>query len=122
MNNVVLIGRLVKDVESKFTQEGKAIARLTLAVNRLMKKDEADFISCVAFGKTAEVLISYTQKGTQIAIEGNIRTGSYDKDGVRIYTTDVIIQRVELLGGKGGPATIIDKVDDMVQDFGDIPF
>lgn len=119
MNNVVLIGRLVKDVESRFTQEGKGIARLTLAVNRAMKKDEADFISCVAFGKTAEVLINYTQKGSQVAIEGNIRTGSYDKDGTKVYTTDVIIQRVELLGGKA-PATA--KVDDMVQDFGDIPF
>lgn len=122
MNNVVLIGRLVKDVESRFTQEGKGIARLTLAVNRAMKRDEADFISCVAFGKTAEVLINYTQKGTQIAVEGNIRTGSYDKDGTKVYTTDVIIQRVELLGGKGGTTPVADKVDDMVQDFGDIPF
>lgn len=120
MNNVLLIGRLVKDVESKFTEEGKSISRLTLAVNR-MKKDEADFISCTAFGKTAEVLINYTQKGSQIAIQGNIRTGSYEKDGTKVYTTEVVIQRVELLSGKGLDNKV-DKVDDMVQDFSDTPF
>lgn len=103
MNNVVLIGRLARDPELRYGAESQnAIARFTIAVDRPMSKDrEADFISCVAFGKTAEFIEKYFTKGKQIAIQGNIRTGSYtNKDGQKVYTTDVQVDRVEFVGSK----------------------
>ena len=94
MNQVNLLGRLAKDVELRFTREkGTAIANFTLAVNRKFKKDEADFISCVAIGKTAEIINRYFSKGSQIAISGNIRTGSYEaQDGTKRYTTNIVVE------------------------------
>lgn len=102
MNNVVLIGRLTKDPDLKFTAgSGTAVSRFTVAVNRQFKKDETDFINCVAFGKTAETISQYLTKGRQIAITGNIRTGSYDgQDGKKHYTTDVAVESFEFIGGK----------------------
>lgn len=97
MNNVVLIGRLTKDVELRYTDgaEPKAIARFTLAVNRMGKKDEADFINCLAFGRTAEFMEKYTGKGKLTAINGRIHTGSYtNKEGKTVYTTNVIADLV----------------------------
>lgn len=101
MNNVVLIGRLTKDPEMRYSGE-TAVTTFTLAVNRPMSKDKtADFIRIVTFGKTAELCEKYLAKGRQIAIQGRIQTGSYeDKDGKRVYTTDVIADRVQFLGGK----------------------
>lgn len=99
MNQVNLLGRLSKDVELRFTREkGTAIANFTLAVNRKFKKDEADFISCVAIGKTAEIINRYFSKGSQIAISGNIRTGSYEvQDGTRRYTTNVVVESFDFI-------------------------
>ncbi len=130
MNKVILIGRLTKDPDLKFAQgTGKAITRFTLAVNRLMKKDEADFINCIAFGKTGETIAQYLTKGKQLAITGNIRTGSYEaKDGTKKYTTDVIIDSFEFISGGQANQTnpeinnSVDEFDDMIQDDGDIPF
>jgi len=100
MNKAALIGRLTKEPVIKYTQEQMCVARFTLAVNRA-KKGEADFIGCVAFGKTAEVVERYTNKGSQVGIEGHIQTGSYtNKDGAKVYTTDVIVDRLDLLGSK----------------------
>ena len=101
MNNVVLIGRLTKDPETRYSGE-TAVTTFTLAVDRPMSKDKtADFIRIVTFGKTAELCEKYLAKGRQIAIQGRINTGSYeDKDGKRVYTTDVIADRVQFLGGK----------------------
>ena len=74
------------------------IARFTLAINRV-KKDEADFISCVAFKKTAEIIEKYCHKGSQVGVTGHIQTGSYTKqDGTKVYTTDVIVDKLDLLG------------------------
>jgi len=107
MNRVVLIGNLTKDPELNFTAgSGTAVARFTVAVAR-MKKGESDFLSCIAFGKTAETIAQYFFKGSKIAIEGHIQTGSYDaKDGTKRYTTDVIVDRFEFVGNskndKGG--------------------
>ena len=107
MNKVILIGNLTKDPELNFTaRSGTAVARFTVAVAR-MKKGESDFPSCIAFGKTAETIAQYFFKGSKIAIEGHIQTGSYDaKDGTKRYTTDVIIDRFEFVGSnkndKGG--------------------
>lgn len=99
MNQVNLLGRLSKDVELRFTREkGTAIANFTLAVNRKFKKDEADFISCVAIGKTAEIINRYFSKGSQIAISGNIRTGSYEtQDGARRYTTNIVVESFDFI-------------------------
>ena len=97
MNKVVLIGRLTKDPDLKFVAgTGTAITNFTLAVNRPKDKNgevKADFINCVAFGKTAETIAQYLTKGRQLAVFGNIRTGSYEaQDGTKRYTTDVYVE------------------------------
>ena len=99
MNKVVLIGRLTKDPDLRFAAgSGTAVTRLTLAVNRPFKKDEADFINCIAFGKTGEIIAQYLTKGRQLAISGSMQTGSYEaKDGTRRYTTDVIIDSFDFI-------------------------
>lgn len=104
MNSVVLIGRTTKDIELRYSQNGNmAIARFTLAVDRASKERGADFISCIAFGKTAELLEKYVPKGRKIAIQGHIQTGSYDsKDGHKVYTTDVIVDRMEFCESRQG--------------------
>jgi single-strand DNA-binding protein len=107
MNKVILMGRLTKNPEIKYAgkDNNMAVARYTLAVNRRFKKDgeqEADFISCVAFGKSAEFVQKYLHKGTKILINGRINTGRYeDKDGKTIYTTDVIVEEHEFAESKG---------------------
>ena len=90
MNKAVLVGRLTKDPELRYAAgSGIATSRFTVAVNRQGKKDEADFINCVAFNKTAETIANYLVKGRQIAISGHIQTGSYLKDdGTKVYTTE----------------------------------
>jgi single-strand DNA-binding protein len=136
MNKVILLGRLTKDAEVRYSQgsEPMAIARYTLAVDR-RKKDEnsADFISCVAFGKSAEFAEKYLYKGIKIAVEGRIRTGSYtNKDGKKIYTTDVVVESTEFAESKNstqqapaGPTADMDEgfmsIPDGVDDEG-LPF
>lgn len=99
MNKVVLVGRLVRDPELRFAAgSGNAVSRFTIAVNRQFKKDETDFIGCVAFGKTAEIISQYFTKGKQIAVSGSIRTGSYDApDGTKRYTTDVAVDSFDFI-------------------------
>lgn len=101
MNNVVLIGRLTRDVELRYTTSQMAVATFTLAIDRPVKagkEKEADFPRVTAFGKTAENCEKYLAKGRMVAVQGSIQTGSYeDKDGKRVYTTDVIANRVEFL-------------------------
>lgn len=100
VNNVVLCGRLTKDPELRYAPSGTPIVRFTVAVNRNFKREgeqEADFISCVAFNKTAESLANFQKKGNLIAVVGRIQTGSYEKDGQRIYTTDVIANEIQFL-------------------------
>lgn len=98
INNVVLMGRLTKDPEVRYGQgaQGTAVAKYTLAVNRTYKRDgepDADFISCVAFNKTAEFAGKYFRKGMMVGIVGSIRTGSYEaQDGTRRYTTDIVVR------------------------------
>ena len=101
MNRCILIGRPTKDPDVKYTQEKLAVARFTLAVDRKGKEKAADFISCVSFGKTAEFIEKYIRKGTKIAVEGRIQTGSYNKNGEKVYTTDVVIEQVEFAQSKG---------------------
>ena len=95
MNQVTLIGRLVRDPK---TNEARTVASFTVAVDRMKKDDGADFINCKAFGKTAENVLKYCCKGKPVAILGRIQTGSYEgRDGKTVYTTDVIADRVEFL-------------------------
>lgn len=96
MNTVQLLGRMVKDPDINVTSN-TTVAKFTLAVNRF-KKGEADFINCVAFGKTAENIANFFFKGNQIAIKGRIQTGSYEaQDGTRRYTTDVIVEGFDFI-------------------------
>ena len=127
MNTVVLMGRLTKDPDVRRTNDGTAIGRFTLAVDR-MKKDEADFIGCVTFGKTAEFAEKYLRKGTKICGSGRIQTGSYtNKEGQKVYTTDVILERLEFAESKASqPETNPDgdgfmQIPDDVDDAG-LPF
>ena len=103
INKVILIGRLTKDPELSYAAgNGTAICRFSLAVTRPFKKDETDFINCIAFGKTGETIAQYLTKGRQLAVTGSIRTGSYDaKDGTKRYTTDVVIEGFEFIGSNG---------------------
>lgn len=113
MNKAILIGRLTADPKAGQTPSGTSVSRYHLAVDRPRKQDEkqtADFISCVCFGKTADFANKYLHKGTKIVIEGRIQTGSYEKDGVTRYTTDIIVDRHEFCeskqssGGSASPA------------------
>ena len=103
MNNVNLLGRLTRDPEVRYNQD-MCIARFTLAVDRRVKKDNeanADFISCIAFGKTAQFAEKYLHQGIKIAVSGRIQTGSYTKqDGTKVYTTDVIAEQMEFAESK----------------------
>lgn len=104
MNSVVLVGRLVRDPEIRYTQSGKAVATFTLAVDRRFKQDgqpSADFIPCVAWGKTAEVAGKYLAKGNRCGVEGRIQIRSYEaQDGSKRYVTEVIVEQLEFLESK----------------------
>lgn len=113
MNSVVLLGRLTKDPELRYTSgTGNAMCRFTLAVDRGLSKDKkaemeqkgqptADFIGIVAWGKTAELIANYVQKGQQLAVQGRIQTSSFEgQDGSRVYRTDIVADRIEFVGSK----------------------
>lgn len=108
MNKVVLMGRLTKDPDTRYSQGENALAitRYTLAVNRTFKRNgdnqEADFINCVVFGKAAEFAEKYFKQGTKVLVAGRIQTGSYtNKDGQKVYTTEVVIEEQEFAESKG---------------------
>ena len=106
MNKVILMGRLTRDPELKYStgERQMAIARYTLAVARKVKTNdtEADFINCIAFGKSAEFVEKYFRQGQRVLIEGRLQTGSYtNKDGKTVYTTDVIVDSGEFADSKG---------------------
>ena len=107
MNKVILMGRLTRDPEVRYSQgdSSTAVARFTLAVDRRFKREgdeqTADFVSCVAFGKTGEFFERYGRKGVKFLIEGHIQTGSYtNRDGQKVYTTDVVIDQAEFAESK----------------------
>lgn len=109
MNKVILMGRLTRDPEVRYTQgdNAMAIARYTLAVDRRFNRNNngddqnADFIGCVAFGRSGEFAEKYLRKGTKVVVTGRIQTGSYtNKDGVKVYTTDVVVEDQEFAESK----------------------
>lgn len=109
MNKVILMGRLTREPEVKTSQSGTMIARYTLAVDRRFQRDgeqTADFISCVAFGRGAEFAEKYLHQGTKVIVTGHIQTGSYtNKDGNKVYTTDVIAEDQEFAESKAASQT-----------------
>ena len=119
MNKVELVGRLTRDPEVRYTQgeNASAIARFSVAVNRRYKNNEgnyeADFINCVAFGRSGEFIEKYFKKGMAIGISGRIQTGNYtNKDGVKVYTTDVVVEEAEFVesknnGGSSAPSNAL---------------
>lgn len=112
MNNVVLIGRITAKPELNYTKDGMAVTKFTLAVDRGKDKG-ADFIRVTAFGKRAETICRYMDKGRQIAVQGRINTGSYkDKDGKMVYYTEVCVDNDEFLGG-GKAEQVASKVADL---------
>lgn len=124
------MGRLTADPEIRQTNSGKTVASYRMAVDRNVKTEgqpEADFINCTAWGKTGEFAEKYLRKGMKIAIEGRIQTGSYEKEGVKHYTTDIIVDRHEFCeskrsadsGGYAEPAQNFTEIDD---DGSDLPF
>ena len=106
MNKVILIGRVVRDADIRYSQGANTtcVARYTLAVDRKFKQEgqpNADFINCIAFGKLGEFAEKYLHKGTKIAVTGRIQTGSYkNKDGNTVYTTDVVVEEQEFCESK----------------------
>ena len=128
MNKAVLVGRLTKDPELRYAAgSGIPTSKFTVAVNRQGKKDEADFINCVAFNKPAELIAQYFVKGRQIAIAGHIQTGSYLKDdGTKVYTTDVIVETFDFIDSNSSNRnnTSNSSMDDDFTpvDDGDMPF
>lgn len=111
MNKVILMGRLTRDPDIRYSagENSMAVARYTLAVDRRFRRDgeaTADFISCVAFGRSAEFAEKYLRQGTKIAITGRIQTGSYtNRDGQKVYTTDVVVEEQEFAESKAAAAS-----------------
>lgn len=112
INTAIIVGRLVRDPDMKYLQSGTACTRITVAVDRGLSKDKqeeakskgwptADFIPVTVWGKSAENCANYLSKGSQVAVSGRIQTGSYEKEGQKIYTTEVVANNVQFLGSKG---------------------
>ena len=125
MNIVALTGRLTKDPDIRYTNSGTSIARFTIAVDRDFKKEDgqtADFPNIVAFGKTAEFVEKYFSKGKRIEVMGRIQTGSYQKeDGTKVYTTDVLAERVGFGESKKESGSQQTKADPAGNDFMSVP-
>ncbi|MBQ6483088.1 MAG: single-stranded DNA-binding protein [Anaerolineaceae bacterium] len=128
MNKWQGIGRLTKDAVFKVLQSGKAVASFTLAVNRRKRDDGADFIQCVAWEKTAELIEKYVKKGHRIGVTGHIQTRTYEKqDGTKGYATEVVVEELEFLEKREQdqthqePVRASDEKLEEVEDF-DLPF
>lgn len=100
MNRATIVGRLTKDVELRYTQDGTAVASFTVACNRTFGQKETDFIPCVTFKKQAENTSNYTKKGSLVGVDGRIQVRNYEKDGKRIYVTEIIAESVQFLDSR----------------------
>jgi single-strand DNA-binding protein len=109
MNLFTGIGRITNDIELKQTQSGTNIATFTLAINR--DKQNADFLNCIAFNKTAELLAQYTKKGNLLAVNGKVQTRNYEgKDGKKVYVTEIIVNQIEFLEKKQAEFIEVDNL------------
>ena len=113
MNNVNLVGRFTKDLELKYSKEGKAMLKSSVAVSR--NKEQTDFINIVAFGKTAELIAEYHNKGDLIALSGAIWTGNYEKEGAKVYTFEVCVNQITFVKPSA-------KKEEKQDDNSDFPF
>ncbi len=109
MNLVVLTGRLTKDPELKYGASGTAYCKFTLAVGRAFQKDQTDFINCVSFGKTAELVGEYLRKGKLAGVQGRIQTDVYEANGEKRYTTSVNVEKIEFLESRGSSEPSFEK-------------
>lgn len=109
MNLVVLTGRLTKDPELKYGASGTAYCRFTLAVGRAFQKDQTDFINCVAFGKTGELVGEYLRKGRMAGVQGRIQTDVFESNGEKRYSTSVHVEKIEFLESKGSSEPSFEK-------------
>lgn len=104
MNKFIGIGALTKAVEIRYTKNELKVANFTLAINRDVKNKEgnydADYINCVAYGNQADLVSKYLDKGSKVSVEGHIQTGSYEKDGKKTYTTDIVVEKIQFLDSK----------------------
>ena len=117
MNKWVGMGRATKDPEVRYTKDNKAIATINVAVDRRFNKDVTDFFKCTAFGKTAEFVEKYIRKGTKVVIEGTVQNDNYEKDGVKHYGTNIIIEAIEFAESKKAQ----EQPEESGDDFMDIP-
>lgn len=127
LNTCTLIGRLTKDIDLRSTRDGKSVAQFTLAVDRDKKDSGADFINCIAWGKSAEILERYVHKGDMLGIIGKIQTRNYeDRTGKKVYVTEVMVDRFQFLERKQNPEPVkyTEVSDDFVQDVSntELPF
>lgn len=123
MNKWHGIGRLTKDPDCRYSQTGTCVARYVLAIDRRFKKEETDFIPCVALGKAGEFAEKYLFKGMKIAVTGRIETGSYvNKNGTKIYTTDIVVEEQDFVESKNNQRTTKEQTKEQTkEDFMDIP-
>ncbi len=121
MNKTILSGNLTREPELRYTQNGKAYVRFSLAVKRPFSKDKdaVDFFNLVAWDKTAEFIANYFNKGSKILVEGRLQTSSYEKDGVKVNAVDVLIENVEFADSKHADKP---KDNNNDSDDGDYPF
>lgn len=126
MNKVILKGNLVREPEIKANQNGDEYAYFTIAVKRNNKNAngeyESDFLKCIAFGNNANVMKTYFKKGSGILIEGRLRTGSYEKDGERVYTTDIPVDRIEFIDRVEKKQDAYSEMGKKVEEDFDYPF
>ena len=128
MNRVELIGRLTKGIELRSTASGKSVTEFTLAVNRKTKEKPTDFIPCVAWNKTAELLAQYTSKGDLIGVEGSVQTRNYidPNTNKKVYVTEVLVDGIDFTKSKGTEEKVFSTPDDEVEvlqlDSDDLPF
>ena len=121
LNKVILSGNLTKDVEVRYTQSGKATARMSIAINQgYGDKKTTDYFNLVAWEKTAELCGKYLSKGSKILVEGRLKNNNYEKDGVKHYGVDVIVTNLEFLDNKKKSANDYDGEEDVVDE--DMPF
>lgn len=124
MNNVILMGRLTRDPELQYSNNGTAFSKFSIAVPRDFKRDETDFINCLAFGKTAETIAEWLGKGRRIALQGRIQTGSYqNSNGDTVYTTEVVADRFEFIDSQNeNSKKAYSNNNDVIDDNDDFPF
>lgn len=120
INTVVLVGRLTKDPVQKMTAQGKPVVAFTVAVN--VNRDTAEYISCRAYGKTAELLVQYCKKGSQIGLNGSVHAFTTDKDGQKQYHQEVLVNSIEFLSPREQKPQETEEVPEYIDPTSDLPF